>query len=293
MNRARRKKTTFQSELFRRRGRGRNRPRPKGSNSFAIGLLGVAGLIALGLLIIGHIEPGSVDTAATAETADKADAAGICLHKILPALDVVLIDATERLEADRVERLTFEIHRRARALPTGGKLVVGVIFPFDDGDNAKALFSACKPPDGSRANDWTQNRRMMEEDYRKGFVEPLEKALALLPTFAGGMSSPIFGALYTVSTIFEWEAEKKTLLIASDLLEYTSSTLSMYRAYSWDKALGVAKVRAVQGRLVGVEVSVMLRIHARASTLQTSRHARFWKRYFHHAGTDAVHFTAL
>jgi hypothetical protein len=293
MNRDRRRKKTFQSELFRRRGGNRPVRRPRRSNGFAIGLLGVAGLIAFGLLIIGHIEPGSVDTAATAETADKADAAGICLHKILPALDVVLIDATERLEADRVEKLTFEIRRRAEALPIGGKLVVGVIYPFDDGDNAKALFSACKPHDGTGASDWTQNRQMIEEDYRKEFAAPLEKALALLPTFAGAKSSPLFGALYAVSTVFEREAEKKTLLIASDLLEYSPSTLSMYRAYSWDKALGVAKVRAVQGRLAGVEVSVMLRIHAHASTLQTPRHARFWKTYFHHAGTDAVHFTAL
>ena len=35
-------------------------------------------------------------------------------------------DATERLETDRVERITSEIRRRARDLPTGGKLVVAI-----------------------------------------------------------------------------------------------------------------------------------------------------------------------
>jgi hypothetical protein len=249
-------------------------------NMYAAGLLSLAIVVTLAMLRMGQAES---ELPRTAE--------GCLESEVLPAIEVVVIDATERLEAHEAERLAAEIRRRAAAMPAEGKFAIAVLMPNGDG-NAHLVFSRCKPDDGAAATGWSDNPRMIREYFSETFGNPLDKILSALPGLGGAKSSPILETFYAVSSLFEGAAHSKRLLIVSDLLEY-SPLFSMYKPFSWQRALRIPKVSAMKDLWQGVEASVLLRTHNRTRALHSAHHAAFWKTYFNYAGVAAVRFMPL
>lgn len=149
-------------------------------NFFAAALLGLAIAAALVMLNMSQVE---TELPRTAEGCLESD--------ILPAIEVVVIDATERLEAHEAGRLAAEIRRRAEAMPAEGKFAIAVLMPNGD-SHAQLVFSRCKPDDGAAATGWSDNPRMLRERYSETFANPLDKVLGALPGLGGADSSPNF-----------------------------------------------------------------------------------------------------
>ena len=244
-------------------------------------LLAGAVVLTIALLVLAQAKPTAT------RTADQ------CLESGgVPAAQVVLIDATESYTADEAGKLAYALQRQAEALEIEGKLSIDALQPDGKGKTLRSLFSRCKPRDGSKASALTENGRLLGLYYSKTFTRPLQEVLDSMTALGSADTSPILEALYALAMTFESIDGPKRLLIVSDLLEY-SKLMNMYRSYNWDKAKNIAKVKAMQDRLHGVDVMILLRLHKRAGVFQGMRHEAFWRSYFAHAGVSRVRIMPL
>jgi hypothetical protein len=251
--------------------RARRQPPRRPGNGKAIALLGTAFIVAAGLLMLGQ---------ASSDIPRDDDLCRVGMA--LPVIEVWQIDATERLTPDEAGGVAAAIRRSAERLPVESKLMISVLQP-DGQSNARVLFARCKPRTGEGANALYENGRLLGKHYREGFAEPLETALDALAQLGAADTSPIAEWLYEASAAFEGPAASKRLIVVSDLLQF-SDRMSMYRSYDWQSFLRLPKVRAIQGRLSGVDVLVLLRLHERSGALQGDKHERCWRSYFGYAG---------
>jgi hypothetical protein len=204
----------------------------------------------------------------------------------LPVHEVWFLDATDAFTPAEISLLGQTVLRRLEALPAGGKLSLVALQREGKEAAARTLFARCKPQDGSGANPLTENRRLLDKHYHEAFAGPLNAAMETLAHASNADASPILEAMYTVLLTFEAGAKQLRLLIVSDLLEY-SSLGNFYRpGYRWDILRQVPKIQAMQDRLRGVDVSVLLRSNARTRLYQHRQHAAFWHAYMRHAGVQ-------
>jgi len=136
---------------------------------------------------------------------------------------VIVLDHSEKIS----DQTRSEITARALAFVTANTKVNDRVTVFDVDDlSSKSLvpaFSRCKPP--STGNQAYQSVKGVERSYREQFIEPLTRALSAAPS--GGKESPIAQALIDVSLTYYLRASRNSLLIYSDMLEYTPK-FSMY-----------------------------------------------------------------
>lgn len=94
------------------------------------------------------------------------------------------------------------------------------------------LFSGCKPDDGSDASGWTNNPRLMRQDWERFFSKPLAQVSNNLKNSDAGNQSPIMAGIQSIKlNIFDKYKAKKylqNLIIISDMIEHTNS-FSLYR----------------------------------------------------------------
>jgi hypothetical protein len=215
----------------------------------------------------------------------------------IPASADVVVDPTDAFPPVEMQALRLAVQRRVATLEAGSRLTLSVIRPEGQGPLVVQLFSCCKPRDGSKVNILFETEGVLKRRYQTEFVQPLEAALRTIEAYKDEKTSPILAALYQVAgSIHAGDAAApapRHLLIVSDLLEF-SSTLSMYEpAYSWANVLKDPRVRAMQGLLAGVDITVLLRSTPRTKQHQHAQHRAFWEKYLDHAGVPRFHWQPL
>jgi hypothetical protein len=222
-----------------------------------------------------------------------------------PAHLVALIDTTDEMLPAEVHAMRMSILQRVVMLEPGAHLSLLAIREGSAGPVAQTFFSSCRPRDGSNASSVDDNEQLLRKQYRKTFEQPLEKAIAEIAALKSTATSPILASLYQVAGLLQPEAYiphrgvfrastiRRTLLVVSDLIEY-SDELNQYRnGYRWADVQQFPRVSAMQGKLSGVEVTVLLRTNAHTRPYQNAAHRQFWEAYLRTAGVTTARFEPL
>jgi hypothetical protein len=197
------------------------------------------------------------------------------------------------------------IWQRVAMLDPGAHLSLLAIREGSAGPVAQTFFSRCRPRDGSDASSIWENPWLLQKQYRKSFEQPLEKAVAEIAALKSTATSPILASLHQVTGLLQPEAYiphrgafraatiRRSLLVVSDLIEY-SDELNQYRnGYRWSDVQQSPRIGAVRGKLSSVEVTVLLRTNAHTRPYHHPAHRQFWTAYLQAAGVTIPQFEPL
>ncbi len=199
----------------------------------------------------------------------------------------VLLDLTDVLQPVQYQRLRGLLDDRIRGAKQGTLIAVGAVRA--DATERDADFARCKPATGEKANELYQNPRMIEERYRKEFLEPFKTIVSAMLNNLAADRSPIMESLQAllVSTPgFVDATYPRRVVIVSDLIQ-NSETFSFYRGDSWRGFIRSQNAERLAGRLQGVEVEIC-RIPRPGAKVDKAAVDDFWANYFDRAGASRV-----
>ena len=198
----------------------RRRPRQR-SPGLGLGWAGVGGVLLLLLAL------GSGGALAyfylSAPARPVLDSKSLCPVDGPQGITVVLVDTSDDLpEATRREVLG-SLDDLIATLPPFHKLDIRVLDIA--GVRSRSLFSKCNPGDGADLSEWTDNPRLARLRWIENFRKPAAEAVKTSVASAKATSSPIMAAIQDIAIDqFSSEASrnaKKTVLVISDMIEYT------------------------------------------------------------------------
>ena len=200
---------------------------------------------------------------------------------------IVLIDQSDPFRRNDYSWVEELVDAEARSLPKFGRLTImtpNVRQPFEP----REAFSRCSP--GAKANPLTQNPRMVEDNWRENFRDPLNSAVNRVLADKVASSSPLAEALYSIfdRADFQPSRPKRRVVIVSDMIQ-NSQTFNFYRTGAVYDQFAEKGKELMLGK-VG-KVNVVARIVPRDKyDLEMSDVKAFWDSYF--AGTQ-VRFTTV
>lgn len=249
-------------------------------------------VLGAGLIVVVLAALGGVGVAAMQLRTPAHDSETLCLTDKAPPLHtLILVDATDRLNARHQKRLKAIAREEAARLPRWGRLTVLSLRP-DAEREPRLLFSACTPGDRSDANPIWENVGALEKKRADHFEEPLNAALSSAKGGRSAEGSPIVEGLYAAASDPDFEGEKRRLVLVSDLLQYAPGRFSLYDAsQTWEK------YRASQGAvrsppdLENIVVRVVTLERPDRAAVQDNARTNFWAPYFDDAGAADILWT--
>ncbi|MGH8549766.1 MAG: hypothetical protein ACRERU_14420 [Methylococcales bacterium] len=240
-------------------------------------------ILVLGLLIASWSDP-----AASRSPESNCDEGLVPGHAVTFFMDFTdPVGEAARMEAEHT------LHRYRDELEQGDRLTVFALHaPAENQDAVLApIFSACKPQPPSTANRWIQNPAKIKERYKVTWHEPLTGIAAVLAQndSAKAATSPLLMKLKEISIAREFQAQQRTLVLYSDLLEHTP-LFSMYDTqpdFAALQAKGFAPLD-VEGLFRNTEVRITRLANPEHRKQQTPVIERFWVDYFTAAGVGAT-----
>jgi hypothetical protein len=221
-----------------------------------------SGFIILTLLLIAIsavLLAGYVFLRVKAASQVTLDEASLCPEKGPRSVTAVMLDVTDPISTVTATDLKNEFQALVDGIPIGGLLQVYTL--TEEEGHLDITFSGCNPGDGQSVDAWTNNPRLVQERWERGFQIPLENISKRLSEGNAGQQSPIMAGIQKINLEAfgspRYVDLPKTLVIASDMIEHTSS-FSMYRsgtAYSnFEDSEAKAKFRTP---LNGVNVRIL------------------------------------
>lgn len=257
----------------RRRRRGKN---TAGKNVFGIFLIGV-GLIAfsalLGYAFIESQKPGY-------------DPESLCPENGVNGHLAILVDTTDPISMAQLQAARQLILKKIENANPGTRVSFSTVSP-DREVRSSAFYTMCKPQSEEDANFWTQNTKLIQEQYDGKFISPVKQSLNDLLMAEGASSSPIMESLQELVTSipgFLTDDAPKELIMFSDLIQHTGAH-SFYRNLSWENFENDGGVSRLSRNFSGAKVTV-LKVPNSAANVSTVDH--FWVRYFNAQGFDDV-----
>jgi len=186
--------------------------------------LGVV-LIALAVLVLGGLGGASFLLRAPPtdpETLCRTDAP-------LAAHTVILVDATDRLEARHRRKLRAVMAQERARLSQYDRLTlmrINVRRPQEP----TILFSRCLPRPPEQTNPLFENARLTQARWDEEFAGALDRALRSAGAGGGARASPIVAGLRAVAADPDFGADipQRRLVLVSDLLEHDPGGFSLY-----------------------------------------------------------------
>jgi hypothetical protein len=245
--------------------------------------------MGVGLIVMVLAALGGLGFAAMQLRTPPYDSETLCLLDKPPSLHtLILVDATDRLNARHQKRLKAVAREEAARLPRWGRLTLLSLRPDAERD-PRMLFSACTPGDRSDANPIWENVGALEQKRADFFDEPLNAALSGAKGGRSAEGSPIVEGLYAAASDPDFEGDRRRLVLISDLLQFAPGRFSLNdTTQTWDK------YRASQGALRSppdldeVAVRVVVLERADRGEEQDNARANFWTPYFDEAGAADV-----
>lgn len=157
------------------------------------------------------------------------DEVSLCAASVENGHTIVFIDKTDPwndAQADRLEEHIWwlvsdkmQTEERLSIFTIDGTIELGF----------RPLFSFCKPPSGEAANDITRSKDYYNRQYKKEFIEPLQKVLNNVKKAQEQDCSPIMEALLDVLTRREIKDHRGStrVVLISDLVQ-NSALYSFY-----------------------------------------------------------------
>lgn len=200
----------------------------------------------------------------------------------------VLIDLTDALGAEPLQRIRGEVLRTSAALGEADRLEILVLAAPQARAPAGVLtlFAGCRPRAPAAAG-LDRGRRVLERELQAAWTQPIQASLDALPRHMGvpAATSPLLATIKELA--LRAQGQRRSLLLASDLMEagggaagsaYSVAGLEFRRLQD----AGLDAVR-VDGLMSGFEVRVFELIDPRHPKQQTQAR-QFWTRYFEAAG---------
>ncbi len=250
------------------------------------------GAIIGGVIIIILVLIALAGTAYFFLTKETIDAETLCPNTGPKGQYVVLIDNTSPFPFIQKSALSQRLKNLVRNdLPEGYMLSV-FLLGEDATKNDRPLFERCSPGQWGAKSELTNNRKLIERNFRDKFTRPLEDVVRKISLQEHAKNSPIFEMLQLVG-INGFErvnvSGEKKLIIYSDMLANTSE-FSMYRSQipAFDNFIKTPYAqRALSPALqdVSVELNVIAGDQKGART-ESKKIISFWESYFEASGAS-------
>ena len=257
----------------RRRRRGKN---STGKNVLGILLIGVviSAFSVLGIYaFIESQKPGY-------------DPKSLCPENGVNGHLAILVDTTDPISMTQLQAARQLILEKIENVAPGTRVSFSTVSPERE-VRSSAFYTMCKPQSKEDANFWTQNAKLIKEQYDEKFISPVKRSLNDLLMAEGASFSPIMESLQEFITSipgFLTDGASKELIIFSDLIQHTD-THSFYRNLSWESFESDGSASRLSRNFFGAKVTVL---KVPSSATNVSIVDDFWVRYFNAQGFDDV-----
>lgn len=257
----------------RRRRRGKN---TFGKNVFGFLLIGVglSAFFALGYFaFVESQKPGY-------------DPESLCPEDGVRRHLAILVDTTDPISMTQLQAARQLILKKIDSAKPGTRVSFSTVSP-DRVIRSSAFYTMCKPQSEEDANFWTQNAKLIQEQYDEGFISPVRENLNSLLMAEGASSSPIMESLQEFITSipgFLTDDAPKELVMLSDLIQHTDAH-SFYRGLSWESFEKTGGRSRLSRNFSGAKVTVL---RVPNSVANVSIVDDFWVRYFNAQGFDDI-----
>ncbi len=144
-------------------------------------------------------------------------------------ITAVLLDVTDPISDVTAIDLRNQFQEVVSSVPAGGLIQVYTL--TENASQLSQTFSGCNPGDKSTVDDWTGNKRLVQERWEKGFQKPLQEIAERVNQGVTGKQSPIMAGIQRINVEAfgspQYKDVPKQLIVASDLIEHTP-VFSMY-----------------------------------------------------------------
>jgi hypothetical protein len=212
----------------------------------------------------------------------------------------VLIDTSDELTVIQKLEIRNRLDVVKRDLPKHARLDL-----YGMGANGSSvpepLFSMCNPGSGATADALTENARLMQNKYQKGFVEILDRHLSKLMSAKSAKQSPLMETIKAVAvqsfnTVNSTSASEKSLIVVSDMIQHSPPDYSQFKGIAKDEFVAVQKTpwfAKVFTELRSVDATLIYIQRPTQKNVQGNAHKQFWELYFSYAGGRLAHFIPI
>ncbi len=187
------------------------------------------------------------------------DKATLCPVDGPTEITAILLDVTDPISDTTALDLRNQFQSEVSSVQVGGLIQVYTL--TENSGQLGLTFSGCNPGAGANSNSWTSNPRLAQERWEKGFQKPLAEVSIRMTDASSGKQSPIMAGIQKINleafSAPQYKALPKRLIIASDMIEHTS-TFSNYRdGVDYDKFEKSAARDQFRTSLSGVSVRLL------------------------------------
>jgi hypothetical protein len=238
--------------------------------------MGVVGLVVVLLVIVGGLWFANGHTVAHPDNCEAGGPTGIT---------VIAIDATDVLNEIQRLALRNELTDIVERLPVNEGVQIWRVAPSEGAVPDAAGPLICKPE--RTGNPWRQNPKQVERRYVVRFQEAVFNEIDEFIKAGSEPQSPIMESIQAIAIrtfdLPEYhDVRRRTLVVASDLMQNTSTLTQLHGVEPFEKFAATQNYRRVVARLAGVHVELLYL--QRTNSPPFKRHIEFWQRYFADAG---------
>lgn len=249
------------------------------------------GQLACAITVVGALLGGAAAVQTFGQT-DPRDAFNCPSDRPAPAHTVLLLDATDALDAGQASRLMDAAQAEAKALPRRGRLTLLLVKANSPWEPEEVL-SICNPGRGSEANPILETDRVLEREWKRAFWQPLQTAAAQLTQLPPTDESPILQSLAAVAgrRDFSPTSPGRKLVYVGDGLHYTAGSYSHYDG--GDLQAGYRKsgiVAELDADFTGARIEIEYLRRPVAPGIQGASHRAFWRWWFTEHNASSVTF---
>jgi hypothetical protein len=213
------------------------------------------------------------------------DKSTFCQTGAIPEITAVLVDHTDKFTPVQHEALRKYLRDTALGIQKNGMIQL-----YDVDSTRKAIltpkFFLCNPGNtDDLENQIARRASTVRQNYEDTFVKKLDVVLAELLTAQPAQTSPIMESVQSIAvTAFsgkDRQAPKKTLIIVSDLLQYTPQVSLYNKVPDFDTFKKSATWQLTHTDLSGINVKVL---YIRRDKGQSKDLLAFWQKYFESQG---------
>lgn len=252
----------------------RHRRRPQGG-----GVAPILGIVALAMIIVLSVGAFSYFKWVASHKV-ALDPTTSCPVTGPVSATAVLLDLTDTISAATLQDLRNRFDALAAGTPEGG--LISIYGLTERPGELTPLFSACNPGDGSNVDPLVSNPRLAKQRWEHGYRKPFDEFMKEIGDDESASQSPIMAGVQKLKlSLFDTLQPdlKKTLIIASDMIEHTAA-YSQYRsgidyaAYEHSSAKDMYRTS-----LDRVAVTVLY-IQRQKAPAKSRAHCDFWAKWF-------------
>lgn len=251
---------------------------------------GILMLIVAALIIVG-IGGAYVYSKKNTPEIDKNT---FCPKSGATSVTALLIDATDNLSIQQKQAFLSAFLSLIDSIPLYGRLDLYFIHNTQT-SLLKPVVSLCNPGHGAEISELVGNPRHVEQTWRDGFGQPLEREITQLLNASPEKESPILESIQSVvlTSLSEPIARDKAkkIIIVSDLMQHTSNASLYAGTPAIESIIQNKSFNRMKSDLRDIDISVWML--ARDNALSRSKLVELWQRIFAEQGARNAYFCVL